>query len=177
LKELTTNTQGPDPQPGVGGGRGHVMNAQASVRPAIFGLLAFGLMLVLYFAVLTLVSGWQFTRDQFSTFWFYVVALGAGFGLQVALYVRLRQLLHESNAARSVMAASGATSSAAMVSCCAHYLVNLAPVLAATGLVSFAAQYQLEFFWVGLAFNAAGVAYIGNKLRNAVKAQARRAHV
>jgi Cu+-exporting ATPase len=52
----------------------------------------------------------------------------------------------------------------------------VAPVLGATGLVTFATQYQVEFFWVGLAFNAAGIAYIGNKLWNATKDHAQCAH-
>lgn len=153
------------------------MNAQVIAKAAGFGLLAFGLLLAMYFAMLTLVSGWQFTVSQFSGFWYYIVPLGAGFGLQVALYVRLRQLLHQSKDARTVMAASGTTSSAAMISCCAHYLVNIAPVLGATGLVSFATQYQIQFFWVGLAFNAAGIAYIGNRLWKASKEHAQCAHV
>lgn len=153
------------------------MNAQVMAKPTVFGLLAFGLLLALYFAVLTLVSGWKFTVSQFSEFWYYVVPLGVGFGLQVAIYVRLRQLLHQSKDARTVMAASGTTSSAAMISCCAHYLVNIAPVLGATGLVTFATQYQVEFFWIGLAFNAAGIAYIGNKLWNASKEHSQCAHV
>lgn len=152
------------------------MNPQVSAKPALLGLLAFGLLLAMYFAVLSLVSGWKFTVSQFSEFWQYIVPLGAGFGLQVALYVRLRQLLHQSKDARTVIAASGATSSGAMISCCAHYLVNIAPVLGATGLVTFATQYQVEFFWVGLAFNAAGIAYIGNKLLKALKEHARCAH-
>jgi len=154
------------------------MNAYviAAARPTGFGMLAFGLLLAAYFGVLTLVSGWKFTVSQFSDFWFYIVPLGAGFALQVALYTRLRQLLHQSKDARTVMAASGTTSTAAMISCCAHYLVNVAPVLGATGLVTVATQYQVEFFWVGLAFNAAGIAYIGNKLWNATKEHAQCAH-
>lgn len=147
------------------------MNAYTitATRPAGFGALAFGLLLGAYFGVLTLVSGWSFTVTQFSEFWYYLLPLAAGFGLQVALYVRLRQLLLGSPGSRTVMATSGTTSTAAMISCCAHYLVNVAPVLGATGLVTFATQYQIEFFWVGLAFNAAGIAYIGNKLWNATK--------
>lgn len=152
------------------------MDARGSAKPAIFGMLAFGLLLAMYFAVLTLVSGWKFTVSQFSEFWQYIVPLGAGFGLQVALYVRLRELLHQAKDARTFIAASGATSSGAMISCCAHYLVNVAPLLGATGLVTFASQYQVEFFWVGLAFNAAGIAYVGNKLLQAFKEHARRAH-
>ncbi len=145
---------------------------EMGARPASFGLLAFGLLLAMYFALLTLVSGWQFTLSQFSEFWYYIVPLGAGFGLQVALYVRLRDMLIHSTHARTVMAASGTTSSAAMISCCAHYLVNIAPVLGASGLVTFATQYQVEFFWVGLAFNAAGIAYIANRLRTAAREHA-----
>jgi Cu+-exporting ATPase len=147
-----------------------------AARPTGFGVIAFGALLAVYFGALTLVSGWKFTVDQFSEFWFYILPLAGGFGLQVALYVRLRQLLHQSKDVRTIMAASGTTSTAAMISCCAHYLVNVAPVLGATGLVTLATQYQVEFFWVGLAFNAAGIAYIGNKLWNATKEHAQCAH-
>ena len=65
-------------------------------------MLASGLLVAAYFGVLTLVSGWNFTVGQFSEFWFYILPLAAGFGLQVALYVRLRQLLHPSKDARTV---------------------------------------------------------------------------
>jgi len=154
------------------------MNAYAipAARPAGFGTLAFVLLLAVYFGVLTLVSGWKFTVSQFNDFWYYIVPLGAGFGLQVALYTRLRQVVHQSRESGAVMAASGTTSTAAMISCCAHYLVNIAPVLGATGLVTFAAQYQVEFFWIGLAFNVAGIAFIGDRLWKATKEHAQCLH-
>ena len=143
--------------------------------PALLGALSFGGLLVLYFAALTAVSGWEFTLAQFRDYWGYIVALGAGFAVQVALFARLRQVVRSAGP-RAVMATTGTTSTAAMVSCCAHYLANAAPVLGATGLVTFAAHYQVELFWVGLAFNAAGIAYIGNKLWKATKEHAQCAH-
>lgn len=146
--------------------------AIAIARPAGFGAGAFGALLAVYFGVLTLVSGWSFTVNQFSEFWFYIVPLAAGFGFQVALYLRLREVLSRAKQAGAVIAASGTTSTAAMISCCAHYLTNVAPVLGATGLVAFAAQFQVELFWVGLAFNAAGIAYVGTKLWKATRAHA-----
>ena len=146
-------------------------------RPAGFGVLAAGLLLGAYFGALTLVSGWTFTLEQFNQFWVYVVLLAGGFGVQVALYARLRELLMLKDGSRTVMAATGTTSTVAMISCCAHYLVNVAPVIGATGLVTFATQYQVEFFWVGLAFNAAGIVYMGNKLWNATKDHAQCAPV
>ena len=94
------------------------MNKNSAVAmPVGFGLLAFAFLLAIYFAVLALLSGWNFTLSQFSEFWYYLVPLAAGFGLQVALFVRLRILLHQSAAgSRGVVAASGTTSTAAMIS-------------------------------------------------------------
>lgn len=138
-------------------------------RPLMYGTAAFGLMLAVYFGALTFVSGWAFTVSQFAQFWYFVLPLAVGFGVQVGLFVCLRDLVGRSTPSGTLVATSGTTSAAAMVSCCAHYLVNVAPVLGATGLVAFAAQFQVEFFWIGLLFNAAGIAYVASKLFNASK--------
>ena len=150
------------------------MNAYVvtAARPTGFGALAFGLLLGAYFALLTVVSGWKFTLSQFSEFWFYILPLAGGFGLQVALYTRLRQLVHNSGESRKVMAASGTTSTVAMISCCAHYVTNILPVLGAAGLVALVAQYQVELFWFGLACNLAGIAYMGNRVAKFSRAHA-----
>ena len=103
-------------------------------------------------------------------FWPYVVALGVGFGAQFGLFLYLRKAtvqlhqIHHGHHAQHVVATSGATSTAAMLACCAHYLTNVAPILGAVGLVTAIAQYQRELFWVGLAFNAAGLAYVGRQV-------------
>jgi Cu+-exporting ATPase len=150
-----------------------IMNGPTAIaRPSAFGALAFGALLAVYFGVLTLVSGWSFTVSQFTDFWYYIVPLALGFGVQIALFVRLRQVVSRVKETGTVVAASGTTSTVAMISCCAHYLANVAPVLGATGLVTFAAQFQVELFWVGLLFNLAGIAYVGNKLFKASKEHA-----
>jgi P-type Cu+ transporter len=147
-------------------------SAVAIARPAGFGAGAFAVLLALYFGLLALISGWSFTLSQFAEFWYYIVPLAAGFGVQVALFLKLREVVSRAKEAGAVIAASGTTSTAAMISCCAHYLANVAPVLGATGLVAFAAQFQVELFWIGLAFNAAGIGYVGTKLWQATKAHA-----
>jgi len=45
-------------------------------------------------------------------------------------------------------------------------------VLGATGLVAFAAQFQVELFWLGLLLNAAGVIFIGTRLAKASREHA-----
>jgi P-type Cu+ transporter len=151
----------------------HPAAATVYAAPASWGVLAALALLALYFGALTLLSGWEFTRGEFSRYWYFILPLAAGFGTQVALFTRLRTVAGQSKDSGTVVAASGTTSTAAMVSCCAHYLVNVAPVLGATGLVAFAAQFQVELFWVGLAFSAGGIAFVFNRLVKAEKEHAK----
>ncbi len=144
-------------------------NHQQRVNPRVLGVasgvgaLASAAILGFYFGALTLVSGWPFTVEQFLDWWPYIVALAVGFGTQVGLFVYLRRALNGAASAK-VVAATGTTSGAAMVACCSHYLVNLLPVLGATGLVAFVGTYQVELFWIGIAANLAGIAYIGRRV-------------
>lgn len=145
------------------------MDLNAAANPIRNGVLAAVLLLAVYFVVLTLVSGWAFTRTQFAAYWYFVVALTAGFGIQIGLYSYLRGITRHGGASGKVVTVSGATSTGAMISCCAHYLTNVLPVLGATGVVALVAQYQVGLFWVGLAFNLAGMVYVGRKAVQATK--------
>ena len=128
---------------------------------AVFrGVLASSALLAIYFLVLTLVSGWQFAWEQFFSFWYFIISLALGFGIQFGLYTYLKKR----TGSGKVLATSGATSTAAMISCCAHYLTNVLPILGITGVIAFISQYQVRFFWVGLFFNLLGIAYMANKV-------------
>ena len=130
------------------------------IKPLQFGITAFILMLVVYFGVVGLISGLDFALEQFAKFWYFILALALGFGIQVGLYTYLKNLVGQHGASGKVVAVSGTTSTVAMVSCCAHYLSNILPILGVAGFLTIVAQYQIELFWVGLAFNAAGILYI-----------------
>ena len=127
------------------------------------GGLAFLSLLSIYFLVLTLVSGWQFALMQFNQFWYYIISLALGFGLQFSLYSYLKGVVSQLNG-KAVLTATGATSTGAMISCCAHYLTNILPILGVTGIITFITQYQVQFFWAGLFFNLLGILYIENKV-------------
>ncbi len=130
------------------------------------GTLASAILLMVYFTIVSLVSGWDFMLEQFAQYWYFVVTLAAGFGIQVGLYSHLKEAMKRKHAASGkVLAVSGTTSTAAMISCCAHYLVNVLPILGAVGIISLISQYQVQLFWVGLAFNLAGLAYMLNQVR------------
>ncbi len=137
-------------------------------RPFIAGFIAADTLLALFVILVTSISGWATTTSQFSQYWYYLVPLAIGFGIQVGLYVYLREAVKRMMS-KKVMAVTGGTSTAAMISCCAHYLVNLLPIISAAGVATFIGQYQVKLFWVGLAFNLFGIVYIA---RQVVRARA-----
>jgi len=134
------------------------------VRPILYGILASGLLLGAYFVILALVSGLNFAQSQFSTFWYFIVSLAIGFGIQIGLYVYLKALLKGARGEGAVLGVTGTTSTAAMISCCTHYLANFLPILGVVGIVTFVSQYQVELFWVGLLFNLGGIGFMANRV-------------
>lgn len=134
-------------------------------KSILFGVSASIILFFVYFVVLTLVSGWKFAFEQFFDFWYFIVSLAIGFGIQVGLYVYLRGLIKDDGNGK-ILGVTGTTSTAAMISCCTHYLANILPILGTAGIVTFVTQYQVEFFWVGLLFNFAGIIFIASRLLN-----------
>lgn len=139
-----------------------MLNSRA--KPIFYGALASAILLGVYFTVLTLVSGWNFTKSEFSTFWYFIISLAVGFGIQIGLYTYLKNLIRNKDGGGKVLGITGTTSTTAMISCCAHHLTNILPVLGAIGVVTFVAQYQIQLFGVGLAFNVGGIFYMINKI-------------
>jgi len=139
-------------------------NNTLKLKPIFYGVLASAILLGIYFIVLTLVSGWNFAQSQFSQFWYFIMSLAVGFGIQIGLYTYLKGLIKNMHGEGKMLGVTGTTSTAAMVSCCAHYLANLLPIIGATGIAAFATQYQIRLFWVGLLFNLGGIVYIASRV-------------
>jgi len=140
------------------------MQSKNIKKSILYGIFGSSILLAVYFTILTLVSGWIFAQEQFVSYWYFVISLAVGFGIQIALYQYIKTLVHGGQGMGKVVGLSGTTSTTAMISCCTHYLVNLVPILGVTGLATFVAQYQVKIFWVGLAFNLFGIIFIGNKI-------------
>jgi len=64
-------------------------------KSIIMGLLASLVLLLVYFSVLTFVSGFSFTLDQFSRYWYFIISLSVGFGIQIFLYFYLPKKLSQ----------------------------------------------------------------------------------
>jgi len=133
------------------------------LKAVLKGVIGFFALLVFYFSVLTLVSGWSFTKIQFFQNWYWIIGLSFGFGAQIGLFSYLR-VLH-SQASGKAVAVSGTTSGIAMIACCSHYLVNIIPIIGIAGLATVIGQYQTLFFIIGAVSNIVGIAYLIGKLK------------
>jgi|SRR3989344_3384783 len=142
------------------------MDTRQKIKILLNAFIAITSLLLLYFVIVSVVSGFRFALSQFSDYWYFLVSLAVGFGIQVGLYSYLKQLVKNNSMVmgKKTMAVTGTTSSLAMISCCAHYLANILPILGIAGALSIIAQYQVEIFWVGLVFNLFGVGFIINKI-------------
>lgn len=142
------------------------MESKQKIKIIGSGILATCSLLVVYFIVVGAISGFPFALSQFWMYWYFLSSLAVGFGIQIGLYVYLRYLVANSNMmmGNNTVAVTGTTSTLAMISCCAHYLANIVPILGIAGALSIIAQYQIKIFWVGLAFNLFGILFIVNKI-------------
>ena len=144
--------------------------ASSTARPILYGVIASLILLGLYFMVLSFVSGWSFAKEQFFSFWYFIVLLAGGFGVQIGLYSYLRSRIKQGRVSGKLLGITGTTSTAAMIACCTHYLTNLLPIIGTVGIVTFVAHYQVELFCVGLAFNLGGILYIASRIMKFARA-------
>lgn len=134
-------------------------------RSALVGALASAGLVAFYVTVLTLVSGWEFTRGQATRDWPYLVAIVPLFGAQVGLYHLLRVGAARAKAAGAAAGASGGASGTAMIACCVHLLPMVLPY---TGVVAFATvvtAWRVPMLLLAIAANLVGIGVAVRALR------------
>mgnify|MGYP007059451031 CR=1 FL=1 len=128
----------------------------------INGVLASLGLLGLYFFIMRLATGsWEVAVDQFVGLWILMGLLIIGFGIQIGLYSALKDIHHL--AAKGQVAASGATSTVAMIACCAHHVTDVLPLVGLAGVSLFLAEYQSLFLGIGVLSNVLGIVYLIRK--------------
>jgi hypothetical protein len=133
------------------------------VQPLLWGILAATTLLAFYLGIITLAQGWAHAVEQFAADRWFVGAISLGFGTQVGLYAYLHGA--HARAAGSGVAVSTGTSTAAMLACCAHHLVDILPIIGISGAAIFLNAYKTPLLWLGIVMNLVGVGYLVYKIR------------
>ena len=128
----------------------------STVKKSIaWGAVGGFLLLVFYFGVLTLANSFSHAVSQFNLLWYWILALTAGFGIQVGLWFYIRSKIKEKKAGEAAI--TGGISAGSMIACCAHHLVDVAPLLGLSALFLFLAQYQIFFLILGILSSIIGI--------------------
>jgi hypothetical protein len=148
-------------------------NRKRIFYPIGAGLIGAALLTIVYFGI---ISWAESPKHAVEFFWldrWIVIPIILGFGVQTALYaiLKLRLFLPMSNMgpsgpmalelpASASVGASGTTSTIAMVSCCAHHVTDVLPILGLTAAATFLAKYRLAFMDVGLGTTLLSIGYM-----------------
>jgi hypothetical protein len=129
--------------------------------PLGFGFTGSAFLTGVYFGIVAWAESPQHAVDLFWEERWIVIPILLGFGVQVALYIIIKKRLFVPvvNAGPSgvLTGAGGATSTAAMVACCAHHITDVLPILGLTAAAAFLAEYQTAFMLVGLGTTLVGI--------------------
>lgn len=139
-------------------------------RSAAAGLVAAAALLGLYLGIISLAQGVEHALAQLVTDAPFVGLIAGGFGTQIALYVELRSVDRLHRASAAVTAAGTGTSTAAMLACCAHHLVDLLPLLGLSAAAVFLNAYKTPLMLIGIGMNLIGIVVIARQLRRARRA-------
>ena len=135
-------------------------------RPYVSALVASGALLLLYGITMTLLSGWEAAVEQFAALWYLMIPLALGFGVQVALYTKLKQIIRQK--AQGTLAASGTSASVGMLACCAHHAADVLPILGLSAAATLVGQYQKPILVISLLINIIGIGVVWRHVRGAL---------
>jgi hypothetical protein len=114
-----------------------------------------------YFGIVSWAESPQHAIELFWEDRLIVVPIILGFGVQMGLYTMLKKRLFVPVASvgpsGALTGAGGATSTAAMVACCAHHVTDVLPILGLTAAATFLAEYRTLFMLVGLGTTILGI--------------------
>jgi hypothetical protein len=137
-------------------------NRKRILLPIGIGLLGALFLTGVYFGI---VSWAESPEHAIELFWqdrWVVIPIILGFGVQTGLYTVLKKGLFLPVSAigpsGTMTGAGGATSTLAMVACCAHHVTDVLPILGLTAAATFLADYQQAFMLLGLGTTLIGIA-------------------
>jgi len=131
--------------------------------PVIIGIVGALSLLIVYVLLLSFANSASHVWEQFVQYWYWILLLVIGFGVQVGLFTYVRSL----RMARASLATNSSVSTASMVACCAHHLTDILPIIGLSAAATFLTSYQKEFIMFGVVSNIAGIMLMLRLIRRA----------
>jgi len=130
---------------------------EAELKGVLWGVSVMIVVILINWSILSLLNFPMMAMNLINQYWYLLILLIGGFGLQVGLFVYYNSL-NAIGCGTTIV--SGGISTFSMIFCCSHYLLNLLPFLGAlVGISFFAAlsKYTLHFLVLGVISNVIGI--------------------
>ena len=129
-------------------------------RPYFWGIVSGSLLFLIYALILTLSNSPSHAVEEFLLYWYWIIPLILGFGLQAGLYTYIRHSMKaraRKGVASASMATAGGISTTSMIACCAHHVTDFLPLVGLSAAVIFLNRFQNIFFLLGVISNFIGI--------------------
>ena len=133
---------------------------EAKIKGVVWGASVAIVVILINWIILSVLNFPMMAVNLISSYWYLLVLLIGGFGLQVGLFVYYNSL-NAIGCGTTIV--SGGISTFSMILCCSHYILNLLPFLGALVGISFFAtlsKYTLHFLILGVVSNVIGIGVI-----------------
>ena len=124
-------------------------------------IIAILIVVAINLLVLYLLNFPEMALLQMKKYWFLLVLLISGFGVQIGLYTYIK---HKALVCSVSTMASGGISGISMLLCCSHYLVNFLPFIS-LAFASLLLKYTPYILLFGIVSNAFGIWFMLNKIK------------
>lgn len=139
-------------------------------KSAAFGISASFTLLLLYFTVMTLAqASFAEAFQQLQALRLWIIPLVLSFGIQVGLYMYIKDCNIKQSISGKATAINTATSGTAMIACCAHHITDILPIIGLSVFSTFLARYQAWFFGISIILNGIGIGILIKQLRKIKK--------
>ncbi len=108
-------------------------------------------LLMVYGVTMGTLSGIDAAIEQFLALWYLMLPLAIGFGIQVALFTKLRERMN------GVVASGGTSATVGMLACCAHHAADVLPIIGLSAAATLIGQYQKPILIVSILINTIGI--------------------
>ncbi|MEM5805970.1 MAG: hypothetical protein QW818_02285 [Candidatus Aenigmatarchaeota archaeon] len=123
-------------------------------KSIIYSILSSLSLIFLYLIIVSLFQGLNYAIGRFVEFWYLMTPLVIGFGVQVGLFIYIRNFMKMST---GTTGACGGISMTSMVACCVHHVTDVMPILGVSAVGVFLLQYQPVLLAVGIVSNIVGI--------------------
>jgi len=124
-------------------------------KSILWGLIASVSLLLFFILIVGAFQGIEFAFLNLRSLWYLIFPLIMGFGYQIYLFNSIRYMALTSGV--GMVAGTGTISAGSMIACCSHFLLNMIPIVGASGLALFLTKYQSWFLVVGIISNSVGI--------------------